>query len=166
MDMGRLGGSLTASVWFMDSDLVLFMSQRFVFWLVEAFGKSLQVFFASRMVRPKLVRSFIAHAQTLARCHANASSRAPDASRGNQGARARGHSGFEQVSFSWLSAERVGSSTLPGSRFTFHHDSRLHSCRSVGNWVGALRFFSGRGQLLFVRFFCVVRLVSGQSLAL
>src|SRR5437867_13435176 len=86
MDMGRLGGSLTSSVWFMDSDLVLFRSQRFVFWLVEAFGKSLQAFLASRMVWPKLVRSFIAHAQALARCHANARSRAPVASRGKQGA--------------------------------------------------------------------------------
>ena len=131
--MGRLGGSLTSSVWFMDSDLVLFRSQRFVFWLVEAFGKSLQAFFASRMVRRKLVRSFIAHAQALARCHANASSRAPVASRGKQGARARGHSGFEQVSFSWLSAERVGSSTLPGSRFTFHHDF-IHADQSGIGW--------------------------------
>src|SRR6266496_6809521 len=80
--MGRLGGSLTSSVWFMDSDLVLVRSQRFVFQLVEAFWKSLQAFLASRMVWPKLVRSFIAHAQALARCHANASSRGPDASRG------------------------------------------------------------------------------------
>ena len=133
MDMGRLGGSLTSSVWFMDSDLVLFMSQRFVFWLVEAFGKSLQASFASRMVRPKFVRSFIAHAQALARCHANASPRAPVASRGKQGARARGHSGFEQVSFSWLSGQRVGSSTLPGSRFTFHHDF-VHADQSGLGW--------------------------------
>src|SRR6266545_262313 len=47
INMGRAGGSLTSSIWFMDSDLVIFGSECFVQWLVERCGESLQIFATS-----------------------------------------------------------------------------------------------------------------------